>query len=396
MPDSNDDDNIGPGFRAYIIVMLTVSLLAVTLRFWSRFLNKELGRSRVRFWWDDWVALAATIVLAGQQAVLIRWVDIGFGRHIWTLPPENIAEFSVLVFASYFLYDTALFLSKASALLFFGRIFPHYTNSTLYNTALWTTHALNLGWLIGIVFGTIFFCSPVSRGWDPTVPGSCGTNTDLFIGSAVPSVVIDFFILLLPLPKIWNLQTSKSTKYAVSVVFVLGYSVIVLSIGRLATVLTSGDALDADITYEAVPVFYWAGAETPITILGICLPAMLPLAQYVGNEFFQPFVHKVSSILSTRGSHASFRSRTGDFDSNLSTNGIGLTIAPTMVARGSERTDNPPTTRSSGESSRRMLMQPNSFFAHVLSHDSHDPERVIPPERSIRVDKDITVKRSAN
>jgi len=150
-------------------------------------------------------------------------VHLGLGRHVWTLSEAELAKFLKLLYSIYFIYDIALFLTKTSALLFFSRVFPAYANANWFNHALRITHLLNLAWLIGIVFGTVFMCNPVEKGWNPFIPGQCGPTSALWIGSAVPSVAIDLIILALPLPKIWGLQMSRGRKIGLTFVFLLGY-----------------------------------------------------------------------------------------------------------------------------------------------------------------------------
>lgn len=150
-------------------------------------------------------------------------VRLGLGHHIWTISDSDLSVFLKLLYAIYFLYDFALFFTKMSALLFFSRVFPTYANSVWFNRALLITHVLNFLWFIGIVFGTVFMCKPVAKGWNPFLDGTCGPTLGLWIGSAVPSVVIDLIILTLPLPKIWGLQMNKKRKVGLTVVFLLGY-----------------------------------------------------------------------------------------------------------------------------------------------------------------------------
>lgn len=129
-----------------------------------------------------------------------------------------------VIFAIYLNYDTALFITKASALLFLDRLFPDYTNALWFNLVRYVAHALNIAWFLGIVFGTFFMCDPVAKNWDLAITyGKYGSTTSLFIGSAVPSVAIDLIILILPLPKIWGLQTSNGRKLGISIMFFFGY-----------------------------------------------------------------------------------------------------------------------------------------------------------------------------
>lgn len=64
----------------------------------------------------------------------------------------------------------------------------------------------------------------------------------------------------------------------------------------------------------AISFMYWVSAEPTFSLLGICLPAMLPLGRYLMITYFSPLSSKVSLILSRRGSsEGTFRSKNGDF-----------------------------------------------------------------------------------
>ncbi|OTA82973.1 hypothetical protein M434DRAFT_400821 [Hypoxylon sp. CO27-5] len=313
-----DTDDLGGGLQAFVIVMIIVTVVFLALRFWSRSLTPHSARATFhRFWWDDWVALAAGAVLLAQLAIeLVMIQDAGFGRHMNTLTSYERELFFKLLYVGDFVYDTALFLTKLSGLLFFTRLFPRHANPKFFNISLRITYALNASWLVGAYFGTIFLCDPVEAGWNPWLPGGkCGKTTTLFLGSAIPSVVIDLFILLLPLPQIWGLRISRGKKAGLFVVFILGYCVIVLSLGRLITVLTSGEGFNTDTTYVAIRTFYWVSAESPITIVCISLPAMLPLGNHIRHRYLKRFKAKIISIASTPSASKSstIRSRSGKF-----------------------------------------------------------------------------------
>jgi hypothetical protein len=150
-------------------------------------------------------------------------IDLGLGRHIDGLSKEQVAGNLLTIYVVYFVYDTALFLTKSSALLFLSRVFPKYANQPWFNWGLWITHGLNISWLLGIIFGTLFMCDPVAKGYKPDLPGYCSDIGKLWVGSAVPSVAIDLIILLLPMPKVWGLQMGGARKIGITVAFVLGY-----------------------------------------------------------------------------------------------------------------------------------------------------------------------------
>ncbi|KAI2601904.1 hypothetical protein GGR54DRAFT_626428 [Hypoxylon sp. NC1633] len=346
-PLGSPDDDRGPAFRAYIVVLTVVALIATILRFWSRSLHQPRGRQQYRFWWDDWVALASAITLIGQLTVTILLVNNGLGRHLYDLSEDQLDTVLKLLWVVYFIYDATLALTKASALLFFTRVFPHHKKTEWFNVAVMTTHCLNILWFLGIIFATIFLCNPIEKNWKPTIAGTCGPQDSFYLGSALPSVSIDLIILILPLPKVWRLQTSAAKKWGITLIFALGYGVIVASLGRLVTVLTESVALNTDITYKGIDIFYWTWAESPITILGISLPAMLRLSYHLSKAYLEPLSTKFSYLLSrttlrSRVSKDSFRNDS----QHTATNHASRPIRLSDVHAG---------TRSSGDSKRNML-----------------------------------------
>lgn len=173
---------------------------------------------------------------------------------------------------AYFVYDAGLFLTKLSVLLFLRRVFPKSHSGNWFNIGLLVAHVINVAWLLGIVFGTIFLCDPIEKSYNPMIPGSCGSTSSLYIGSAVPSIAIDLIILILPLPKLWSLQIDRARKMGLIVVFTFGYwlvtpfmqrkcfftlipvfcSVIVMSLGRLITTLRTQEDLNTDFSCEFI------------------------------------------------------------------------------------------------------------------------------------------------
>lgn len=150
-------------------------------------------------------------------------VRFGLGRHLADIDPSNLLPFFTVLFAVYFTYDAALVLLKASALLFYSRIFLNKQYSTWFSTALYVTHFLNIAWFLGIVLSSAFMCKPIAKSWNPLLEGTCGSTPGLWLGSAIPSVVIDLIILLLPLPMIWSLKMSTARKSGITAIFVCGY-----------------------------------------------------------------------------------------------------------------------------------------------------------------------------
>ncbi|KAI2780682.1 hypothetical protein F4815DRAFT_469851 [Daldinia loculata] len=398
LPTSYAEENRGPSLRAFFIVMTVTTILSISMRLWSRGLTPVQTRHQNRFWLDDWFALAAAPWILAQLAVSFVCIEEGFGRHAAVLDPTKLLHVAKNIFVIYFLYDAGLFLTKVSALLFLRRVFPGHASPTWFNRSLWVGHVLNLAWIFGIFFGTIFMCDPIAKNWNVFLPGHCGSTSGLFIGSAVPSVFIDLFILLLPLPRILSLQMTLGRKIGIVIVFVFGYSVIVVSLGRLVTVLKSTNALNTDITYAGVPVVYWVTAEPSVSLLGICLPAMLPLGNHLMKNYFSPITSKVSGLISSRESDNSrLQSASGDFTK------LGLGYdgkLPASESRAPFDTTHPERSydtqsihsNNSQHSILRISPYQDQYKAHVRGGEQRTreaPDGI--PLHNIRVDSDVHV-----
>ncbi|RDA88517.1 hypothetical protein CP532_6648 [Ophiocordyceps camponoti-leonardi (nom. inval.)] len=311
LPPHRDD----PDVLAFCIVMTVVTVFCITLRFSSRAIAVELPRTRPRFQLDDWFALAAVPFIIAQLGISFAAIHEGYGRYLALLPASSLLRIAQYQFIIFFLYNAGLFFTKASALAFLRRIFIAQTSPTWFNVCLWIGHGANLAWFIGIVFGTIFICHPIRKNWEDSVPGYCGETSSLFMGSSVPGVIIDLFILVLPLPRLLGLRVNLCRKIGIMVVFILGYCVVVLSLGRMITVIKSETAMSTDLPYAGVPVVYWVTAEPAISLMVVCLPAMLPLGRLIMNNYFSPLSNMVLSR-SGRGSRSP-RGKPGDLDSDF-------------------------------------------------------------------------------
>jgi hypothetical protein len=70
---------------------------------------------------------------------------------------------------------------------------------------------------------------------------------------------------------------------------------------------------------EGMPVVYWISAEAPMLLLGICVPAMLPLCRHLTAHYLRPLVSKSSSMLKSLSmSEGRVGNSTGDLSSGTS------------------------------------------------------------------------------
>ncbi|KAI3340659.1 hypothetical protein F4824DRAFT_517121 [Ustulina deusta] len=268
------NETVQANLIAMCSVIISLSILALGLRFWSNYVAPSY-----RWWWDDFFAAITLPFAISENAIILWWISLGLGKHAATIPPADQAKSPMIIFIANLLYYTNISLPKFSALFFYGRIFQQ-TNKW-FTLALWAIGVMNAGWLLSTWVVSIFGCTPINGAWEK-VPGRiCIPQWNWLLGAAIPSMVIDLLILTLPLPMLWGLQVTAIRRIMVVVAFLFGYSVIVLSIGRLVTLARVGTSLFDDLTWTSIEYSVWVQCEGLVSLVSVCLPSIIRLAKHV-------------------------------------------------------------------------------------------------------------------
>lgn len=147
-------------------------------------------------------------------------------------------------------YLVSVALLKLSLLALYFRIFL----TREFKLATYILSGLIILWCIALNCVAIFQCNPVKKSWLPTTPGTCIDLKAAFIGNAIPNIITDVVILLLPVRQIWKLQMRPAQRISLIAMFLLGglcvsplllcpiqransYSVLFASIYRLIAIL---------------------------------------------------------------------------------------------------------------------------------------------------------------
>ena len=110
---------------------------------------------------------------------------------------------------------------KTAFLLFFGRIFA-VNNNKLVKWLVYGAIAANVIFYVAFIFDTIFFCTPIARSWNPEIPGHCGPDHVAPYISGIWSFMTDFYILILPMYCVWNLQVKRNQRLRLTLIFSVG------------------------------------------------------------------------------------------------------------------------------------------------------------------------------
>ena len=170
------------------------------------------------------------------------------------------------------MYSFAIPLPKLVLLLFYIRIF----SNPRFKQAVCAVASFVIAWCPAVLFTAIFQCSPVPFAWDKSISGGTCINVLAFYRYiAVPIVLSDVAVLVLPLPIIWQLHMSAKQKLALSGVFLLGSLGLIASIVRMV-IFFQKNAF-ADPTWTSVTLLSWTTVEVESVLIAACLPPLRPL-----------------------------------------------------------------------------------------------------------------------
>jgi len=193
-----------------------ISGAIVLLRFFSKFVtNSEFGLD------DYFIAITLATGIPSSVLTVHGVISNGLGKDIWTVTPKQITGFIRAFYAMELLYFAQVALLKLSLLFFYMRIFPGPTIRRL----LWATIAFDIAFGVIFVIITVFQCRPISyywNSWDGEHQGTCLNVNALGWSNAGISIVLDAWMLGLPLSQLVGLQLHWKKKIGVAMMFIVG------------------------------------------------------------------------------------------------------------------------------------------------------------------------------
>ncbi|RFN49171.1 pth11-like integral membrane protein [Fusarium flagelliforme] len=278
------DANTAASDRAAIITVLILALLAVSLRFTARTIQ------RTKIHRDDWVIIVSMVLVAGTAGLAIAGGFYGAGKHIWAVEMEDLEQIykhKKILFGYTFLYSASCAMIKISILLFYGRIFS--TAESVFRISTMFGYFLSISYpiVVWVTMGNV--CRPIEHFWTQFsgTEGTCIDINKFFLALGIVNMVNDFYILLIPIPQIFQLQMSMRKRLGITSIMMLGGFVFAASVVRIhfLTELTK----TVDLTRAMGPVFIWSDLEPCIAIVSACLPHLAPLRHVIRDRISSTF-----------------------------------------------------------------------------------------------------------
>ncbi|KAL1633582.1 hypothetical protein SLS58_011034 [Diplodia intermedia] len=262
----------GPRLEATTTALLVLATFFVFLRFAARF------KRGLTYGPDDWLMVVALLFCFGAGGLNYAMISWGLGRHAANLDPNNVVMVLKLLVAFECVYCTGVGLVKFSLLFMYARIFPLKG----FRMGAYVLGFITAGWVIAINCVSIFQCHPIKKAWYPLMDGSCIDIKASFIGNAVPNILTDVAILIMPVAQVWKLQVTSAQRASLVFMFLLGGFVLFASIYRFTTIM---QFQTTDTTWTLATACTWCVVEVASGIISACLPTLRPLMRMVSSQF---------------------------------------------------------------------------------------------------------------
>ncbi|KAI9375556.1 hypothetical protein BJX61DRAFT_549254 [Aspergillus egyptiacus] len=292
--ESNFDDppSRQPAIIAMLAVFVSLMLLAVLVRVYAR------ARILKSWGWDDTTCILTAIGSLANMGSFVKLLDLGLGRHMWDIPVTVfMSESNARFLAASIAYPWTVGFTKISILLLYRRLFP----LSRIRIGIWIGIIM-----IGTLYGAFIIISGVNIAKCVTVSPNISPFCDfvhlgLVIWQAAFNVVTDFYLVILPLPRILRLQISTKRKIGLCITFASGLGACAASIARLAisvrNLFTGWDAM-----WVSGKLALYSIAEINI---GIIVSCVFTFPIFFSRLRQSKLCSKLSSLFSRRGSGSS-------------------------------------------------------------------------------------------
>ncbi|KAL8638381.1 MAG: hypothetical protein Q9228_004461 [Teloschistes exilis] len=221
------------------------------------------------------------------------------GPHQWDVPVSHFTGDVLRMFVVVdIIYSPAILMAKLSLLM-------------LYLDVFHPNPRLRYAIYFGIIFTTLFYTSAFIAYCVLAIPRRgetlIGTMLSKGVASAIPlsigqgaiNVATDFYILLLPIPGVLQLQLPTRKKIGFCAIFMTG------SLACLASVMglfyRTKLKRDSDVTWQLVDVLIWVVVELTVGVMCGCMPAFAGFFHH-----YLPILRSIGSFFSSRAKGLNF------------------------------------------------------------------------------------------
>ncbi|CAH0050583.1 unnamed protein product [Clonostachys solani] len=255
------DDTREHTIIAVCSLAIVLSLSFLGLRLYSR----RLAWGYLKLDWSDWLCIGSVLCTMVMTINMLVGIKFGLGRH---MP-------AILIIANA-THPSAMAGLKLSLLVLYYSIFP----SRRFRWCCIAMGIFVMLWVIASTVSGVALCIPIQKLWDSSVTtGFCVPLITIGLVTTASHIFTDIAILLMPVPLVVKLHTSRDKKILIISTFMVGGLVCAISIARLPLWMNSGSG--GDFGWDNIPGGMLAVAEITISTLAASAPVYGPLISQV-------------------------------------------------------------------------------------------------------------------
>ncbi|KAK6580792.1 hypothetical protein PZA11_007028 [Diplocarpon coronariae] len=230
---------------------------------------------------DDWSMVAGTLLTGGYLSEILYGIHWGLGLHGDDIAFDNIPKILKIIYAIQLTYSTVILFVKVSIVCFYSRL--AIPDSTLRTWSRATIGFLVLFFVASQVT-TLVQCLPIEDNWAITsdVKTKCANTVIYYYVIAAVNIVVDTWILLLPIKSLWYMKRETRERIVFFVLFGIGALSCISSILRLYTITVYAKSQDPFL--DAANINIWSMIEINLAVVGASVPAMKPLFTKVARQ----------------------------------------------------------------------------------------------------------------
>lgn len=268
------------------VIVQTAAVIFVGLRL----IANSSGRRTL--WWNDYSCILAFIFSTGATAVILYVSKLA--RHQYDIPLKWYdASYFKSVYSMTILLTIAMFFAKNSMFMLYLRIF---SIKTTMRRMIIAGIALTIPvYWIPVVLQS-YYCAPHvgPNKWNLSLAMNCSHATLYGVIQGVINVILDLYLMCLPISAIIRLQLSKRKKLGIISIFVTG------SFGLAASIINmvfraKFYRTTRDIGWSTAGLFICLMCEINVIIICSCMPSLATLSKTTFT--IRPVIHSVRSRL---------------------------------------------------------------------------------------------------
>ncbi|KAG8157018.1 hypothetical protein KVR01_013008 [Diaporthe batatas] len=301
LPDFIDPPTRAPAGRIVICVTLSVMLIFVILRAYTRIFMTRL------FGIDDYLCLVSAASVTIASAFLLSILGDPLGPHQWNVPLTAITHrYAVNSIVAVCMYAVSSMFTKCTLLAFYLRMFG--PKQTARNMAWAGVVVIVIFYVVSLIF-LLIQCIPVDKGlpgvdpmkWEERASNNrCGRRSiDVSAAQGIFGAAADLYVLAIPINSVLALNLPKKRKVGVLGIFLTGLLACMCSVVAAYYRWRLRDT--NDYTWDSVLLCSLASAELNMGIICSCMPIVFVV--FRGSTTSSPW-SSLMRYLRTRGRHS--------------------------------------------------------------------------------------------